>query len=97
MLFFLCLVELWPQRKTRPFNTTVMVVYVSLHFICCLLGIVGGSLWVEMVWIDNRGYPGGPFAFLRGQQAVWPNYMRNILAVVTSWLQDWLLVSTGLH
>jgi hypothetical protein len=46
-----------------------------------------------MVWIDNRGYPGGPLAFLVQQDSYWVAYMANIVPIIPAWLQDWLLVS----
>lgn len=96
MLFFICLNLLWAQRKRRPRHTALFITYISLHFICGTLIIAGGMLFTEMTWIDNRGYPGGPLAFLQEQQPFWSNFMANVLSVMTAWLQDILLVRESL-
>jgi hypothetical protein len=87
----MCFSELWAQRRKRPLYTTFLLVYITTHFVAGTLISAGAALWSEMVWIDNRAYPGGPLAFYN-QQEHWSNNMRNILSFIVAWLQDWLLV-----
>jgi hypothetical protein len=47
----------------------------------------------ELAWIDLRGYPGGPLAFLLHEQAHPIQIRGNAFTIIINFLSDALLVS----
>jgi hypothetical protein len=74
-------------------HTYIFLAYICAHFTLGTLGIAAGTQFNEMVFINNREYPGGPNAFFIEQANYWSNYMTYVVYIITAWLQDWLLVS----
>ncbi|THH30171.1 hypothetical protein EUX98_g4015 [Antrodiella citrinella] len=91
-LFFLCFNHLWTQRKRRPRRTYAWLAYISALFI---LGSVSNGIDMHMgqvIFVDNRNFPGGPGAFASTIFTVPVNIICTAACVIGGWLQDALLI-----
>jgi len=91
-LFFLCFTQLWAQRKSRPRSSYAWMAYISALFI---LGSVANGIDMHMgqvIFVDNRTYPGGPGAYASTTFTVPINIICTIACVIGAWLQDALLI-----
>ncbi|KNZ78859.1 hypothetical protein J132_09542 [Termitomyces sp. J132] len=68
------------------------LLYVTALFSLACVNVALNIRFNELVYIDNRGYPGGPLAFLLQQQAVPVNIAGNSETIVISFLSDALLI-----
>jgi hypothetical protein len=91
-LFFLCSKFLWLDRKRRPHASALWMLYIAAHFVCGTIAVGADMKWAVMIWIKDRGYPGGPIAFTADYENFWIPFMGNVTSVISAWLQDWLLV-----
>ncbi|KZV99267.1 hypothetical protein EXIGLDRAFT_250542 [Exidia glandulosa HHB12029] len=63
LLFGLC-VYVMTQRRADLKMYRWSLVYIFALFICGTLNLAFGIKWNQMIWIDNRNFPGGPNAFV---------------------------------
>ncbi|EIN04127.1 hypothetical protein PUNSTDRAFT_76736 [Punctularia strigosozonata HHB-11173 SS5] len=91
-LFFICLDLLIKQLKSHPKRSYAMLVYIVMLFILGSLGNAANIKFNEMVFVDNRDYPGGPNAYFVEQNGVWINVLSYGVYIVNTWLQDGLLL-----
>jgi len=92
-LFFTCLLALWAQRKQKPRYVAVFLTYICLHFVLGTLGIIGDTRRNEMMFVDDRAYPGGPIGAYKKLVFRFPiPYMGEVVYFLTAWLQDFLLI-----
>lgn len=61
-------------------------------FIVSSLGNGGQFKFTQMIWIDNREYPGGPGAYFAEQSTAFESTLCNAAYIVNGWLQDALIV-----
>ncbi|TCD68584.1 hypothetical protein EIP91_010373 [Steccherinum ochraceum] len=88
-LFFLCLSYFWSQRKSNPRHTYVWMGYITALFV---LGSIANAMDMRMgqvIFVDNRHYPGGPWAFMETTYTVPVNV---VCCVIGGWLMDGLLI-----
>jgi len=89
-LYVLCMDAFLPQfkkpahRKSALFN----IVYTTTILILVGTGTASNARLTQIIWIENRNYPGGPAKFLEQEQ----NYSVYVwgwaMYVIASWLQD---------
>jgi len=90
-LFFLCFNILASRgRKTR--RDWALLVYTCLVFTFGSLGYGMVARWVEMMFVDNINFPGGPAAFNYEESNDWVNVVGVAFYIVGIWLQDGLLL-----
>ena len=68
------------------------MVYVFLLFVGATVNVSVNMEFNEWTWIDFRGFPGGPLAFLYDEQSNVINTVGNSFGVLSSFLTDALLV-----
>ncbi|KAF8890119.1 hypothetical protein BD779DRAFT_1438642 [Infundibulicybe gibba] len=62
VLYFICSRYLWTQRKARPMNLFHLA-YITLLFLISGLVQVTQVHLTQLVFIENRNFPGGPWAY----------------------------------
>ena len=70
-----------------------MLIFGFVLFAVNTVGTAAGMKWVELIWIDNRGFPGGPAAFIMNDFSNSMNILSFAAYVVGNILTDLLLVS----
>ena len=91
-LFILCFNCLWEAKKTRPRYAYAWMTYITLLF---LLGSLANAIDMrmsQMIFVDNRDFPGGPGAYAVTTYTVPINILCTAACVIGGWLQDALLV-----
>ncbi|KAI0028701.1 hypothetical protein K488DRAFT_57979 [Vararia minispora EC-137] len=89
----LCVHSLLTLRARQPRFAYALLAYV---FVIYSLGLIGNSAnmkWVELCFIENRDYPGGPIAYFNEQGSfVMPNLLSLGAYIVATWMQDGFLL-----
>ncbi|KAF8890152.1 hypothetical protein BD779DRAFT_1438741 [Infundibulicybe gibba] len=62
VLYFICTRYLWTQRRVRRVNL-FMLAYITLLFLISTLVQVAQAHRTQLVFIENRNFPGGPWAY----------------------------------
>ena len=68
------------------------MVFVFFLFVSATINVSMNMTFNEWAWIDFRGFPGGPFAFLQEEQSNVINTVGNSFGICTGFLTDALLV-----
>lgn len=71
-----------------------LVVYITWNFILGTFGIAAEARFAELMFIDDRNYPGGPNAFNAAQYGDFINMFGTGAYVILNWFADGLVVST---
>ncbi|KAG8215362.1 hypothetical protein J3R82DRAFT_8959 [Butyriboletus roseoflavus] len=89
-LTFLAILRRRTPRRSRM--DIILLVYVAVLF--AIMTTSQGLLldWIQMGFITQRNYPGGPSAFLNNEWSVPPSVAQTILLVVANWMMESLLV-----
>ncbi|KZV85732.1 hypothetical protein EXIGLDRAFT_841253 [Exidia glandulosa HHB12029] len=90
-LFFLTLTLLWARPRTH-WKDYIWITYTAIVFIVSSLGNGGQFKFTQMIWIDNREYPGGPGAYFAEQSTAFESTLCNAAYIVNGWLQDALIL-----
>ncbi|KAJ7456069.1 hypothetical protein FB451DRAFT_1276952 [Mycena latifolia] len=69
-----------------------LVVYVSIMFALATLGMAGNAAFNQMVFVDNRDFPGGPNAFTGAYYSTWVNMMAFTAYIVMNWMASALVL-----
>ncbi|KAH0831049.1 hypothetical protein J3R83DRAFT_13559 [Lanmaoa asiatica] len=82
-------------RKRTPGHSRMrigLLVYMGVLF--AVTTAAQGLLleWIQMAFITQRNYPGGPNAFLNDEWSIPSNLASNILVVCANWMMESLLV-----
>ncbi|KAG6911283.1 hypothetical protein DXG01_002122 [Tephrocybe rancida] len=78
VLYLTCATFLWKSRKERR-RSTFLLVYISLLLCVETIFEVAQSNTVQMIYVDNRNYPGGPWEYFLATQ----NLPINILFIAS--------------
>lgn len=87
-----CVIYLWQQRKARA-QSTFLLAYITLVFVIETLFIAVQARTVQLIYIDNRNYPGGPWAYFLATQSLAVNVIFYATLFVITFLCDCLVVS----
>ncbi|CCM06539.1 uncharacterized protein FIBRA_08813 [Fibroporia radiculosa] len=87
-LYITCLRSLSLRRQHYWYMLTFVTVLLSLGTI----NIVCNIRFNEFTWIDYRNYPGGPFAYIMGQETNPLNIAGNAASIIATFLADGLLL-----
>lgn len=91
-LYFICLNLLLAQRRKHPRVSWTMITYITLNFILGSIGNAANIKFNEMVFIDDRDFPGGPNAYFMDMNSVTINVLAYAVYIVNTWTQDGLLL-----
>jgi hypothetical protein len=76
-----CMLVLWAQRKSKKFSIFLMI-YLTILFTILFVFMTVQAATVQVVYIDNRNYPGGPWAYFLATQ----NLPVNVIFIATFFL-----------
>ncbi|EIW81727.1 hypothetical protein CONPUDRAFT_54805 [Coniophora puteana RWD-64-598 SS2] len=90
-LFFLCFNGILSSSRKGAQE------WINLGYICVLftLGTLGNALnsrWIEMIFVDNINFPGGPLAFSEAEGTDWVLVVCNSVYIVNIFLADGLIL-----
>lgn len=81
------------QRAPNHGSRNAMLAYVSVLFAITTVGTGAGMKWAELVWIDDRGFPGGPAAYILEEFSNPMNILSFASYIVGNFMTDLLIVS----
>jgi len=87
-VFFTCSYYLWKSKRTALFYQA----YIFLLFALAAINIACNINYVELTWIDERNYPGGPAAFIQQQEALPVHTLGDAAANAITLLVDGLMI-----
>ncbi|KAK2462416.1 hypothetical protein APHAL10511_005550 [Amanita phalloides] len=85
-LYIKCVVHLWNRRKSRGNGSLFLLGYITVLLSLYLLFLASGARTTEDMYINNRNYPGGPWAYFLATQ----NLPENVLFIVSLFLLTFL-------
>ncbi|KZT33318.1 hypothetical protein SISSUDRAFT_993197 [Sistotremastrum suecicum HHB10207 ss-3] len=88
MLYLICLNLLLEKRKSEKFN----LAYSTILFALVTIGNAGNIWTDQVVYIDNRNFPGGPNAFGEVYYSLPVTVMGFAAFILATWMQDGFLL-----
>lgn len=73
--------RMYKQRKQRRTAMLLLFVLLAMLVLATLL-LAGNTRWVELMFVDERGYPGGPDAFFADEWSQSSKVISNASLVV---------------
>ena len=93
VLWTSCVCYLWNHRRRSP-KTTLLLVYLCLLFIVETIFCIVQARTVQVIYIENRNYPGGPWQYFLDTQYLAINVMFYATLFIITFLCDLLVVGT---
>lgn len=93
VLWTSCVRYLWNHRRRSP-KTTLLLVYLCLLFIVETIFCIVQARTVQVIYIENRNYPGGPWQYFLDTQYLAINVMFYATLFIITFLCDLLVVGT---
>lgn len=72
------------------------LVFNTFLFIIGTINLACSIRFNEDAWINDRNYPGGPYAFILEQQSMPILTLGNTCSIIASFMADGLLVCTNI-
>ena len=91
VLYAKCMQTLWYMRK-RIRNANILMLHSTIVFIMNTLYTASVSRVLELTFVDNDDFPGGPFAYLNLEFFIPINILGSIVFLIANWLLDALMV-----
>ncbi|KAJ7198556.1 hypothetical protein GGX14DRAFT_401918 [Mycena pura] len=91
MLYVSCALFLWKRRKQTP-QSMFLLAYMSFMLLIESLFIAVQARTVQMIYIENRNYPGGPWAFFLASQTAGINVTFYATLFLLTFLSDILVL-----
>ena len=91
-MYVSCASYLWRERKQRK-NSMYMLAYITLGLAVQTTFCAAHVRTVELAFVDNRDYPGGPWQYFLSTQSQPIGVMWYATFVLTTLLSDFLVVS----
>jgi len=92
VLYTSCALFLWKQRKTRK-HSILLLAYMSFLLAIETIFMIVQARTVQLMYIDNRNYPGGPWQWFLATQNLAINVIFYATLFVLTFLADLLVVS----
>jgi len=73
----------------------LLLIYITIIFLLGTLFMCSLAAFTQMVFIDDRNYPGGPSAFENNMFSIPTDDAGNAAFTLSNWLCDALVVSTS--
>jgi len=82
------------QRRAPKDDRMRIALLVYIAFLFAVTTAAQGLLiqWIQMAFITQRNYPGGPSVFLNDEYSIPVNLASTILVVCANWVMESLLV-----
>ncbi len=91
VMYTSCTLYLWRQRKEKK-AALFLLVYITLLLAVETIFAAVQARTVQVIYIDNRNYPGGPWAYFLATQNLAINVMFYATLFVLTFLSDLLVV-----
>ncbi|TFY73332.1 hypothetical protein EWM64_g10681 [Hericium alpestre] len=91
VLYTSCALYLWGQRKTRK-NSLLILAYITVLLSVETIFEIVQARTVQLIYIDNRSYPGGPWQFFLASQTLAVNVIFYATLFVLTFLSDLLVL-----
>ncbi|KAJ7622539.1 hypothetical protein FB45DRAFT_838605 [Roridomyces roridus] len=92
-LFSMCFYLLFKQMKGSNYRRSVFfLVYISLEFLFATLFQGSIAKFVQLAFIEQRDFPGGPAIFEADEFSIPVDKIGNVAFVLTNWFSDALVV-----
>jgi hypothetical protein len=91
-MYTTCALYLWSERKNRK-QSVLLLAYTTLLLMVQTIFVIVQSKTVQMIYIDNRNFPGGPWTFFLATQNLAINVIFYAALLVVTFLSDLLVVS----
>ncbi|KAH7908983.1 hypothetical protein BJ138DRAFT_1011730 [Hygrophoropsis aurantiaca] len=95
VLSAMCMHSLWLRRRAWSMTSSksmFFLCYVSFIFLMGSISFAGNNQFVQMAFIDNRNYPGGPSGYIVDEFSVPINIASDVALVMANWCADLLLI-----
>ena len=92
VLYVWCMLYLQSRRKRRGRVMRYLLVYTTILLCLASIFVAAGTWTVEEMYINNRNYPGGPWAYFLESQHLPQNVMFFVSFFVLTFLSDLLVV-----
>ncbi|KAK7680852.1 hypothetical protein QCA50_016162 [Cerrena zonata] len=91
VLYLMCMRGLWQRR---PLTRFIKFLMFHTTMLCAMNAIWTGTsaYGVQITYVDNRNYPGGPFAFLMVESPLPTNVLSNVGYTIGNIMADALLL-----
>ncbi|VDB94881.1 unnamed protein product [Peniophora sp. CBMAI 1063] len=90
-LYTTCAHYLWSQRQTRRY-ALVLLAYTSIAFCIQTVYVAVQARVLQHVYIDDRNYPGGPWAYYLSSQSIPVNIVVQVTLFVLTFMCDVLVL-----
>ncbi|KAJ7486867.1 hypothetical protein FB451DRAFT_1349966 [Mycena latifolia] len=90
-LYVSCVLYLWKRWKEDRY-TRFLLAYITMLFLVEFLFVAVQAQTVQMIYIDNRNYPGGPWAFFLATQNAPVNVIFYATLFALTFLSDILVL-----
>ncbi|KAF9011268.1 hypothetical protein BDQ17DRAFT_875054 [Cyathus striatus] len=92
ILYLTCAIFLWKQRKLRGRQSSFLLAYMTLLLVIETIFVAVQARTVQDIYIDNRNYPGGPWAYFLATQNLPINVMFYATLFLLTFLADLLIL-----
>jgi len=93
VLYTICALYLWNHSTTGGKKFLFLLGYVTLLLIWETIFCIVQARTVQDIYVDNRNYPGGPWAYFLATQSKAENVIFFASLFVLTFLSDLLVVS----
>ena len=83
---------LWKQRAQRR-SALFLLAYITVLIMVETIFVIVQARTVQVLYVDNRNYPGGPWAYFLATQNLAINVIFYATLFVLTFLSDCLVVS----
>lgn len=91
LLYTWCAIHLWKSRKTQR-QSIYLLAYITILLCIETIFEVSQSYTVQLIYVDNRNYPGGPWAYFLATQNLPINIVFIASLFTLTFLADLLVV-----
>jgi hypothetical protein len=93
ILYISCALFLWNTRESRGKQSIYLLVYITILLSVETMFAAVQARTVQVMYIDNRNYPGGPWQYFLATQYLVINVMFYATLFILTFLSDLLVVS----
>ncbi|KAH7926277.1 hypothetical protein BV22DRAFT_371986 [Leucogyrophana mollusca] len=94
VLFAMCSYDLWARIRTKHTRTkrdTLLFLYVLTMFSITTTAFATNSQFIQLAFVNNRNYPGGPGAYVYAMYSIPVNTISNGMSLLSNWGASWLM------
>ena len=97
VLYASCAIFLWKTRQSRGRQSDFLLLYSTILLSVETIFSAVQARTVQVIYIDNRNYPGGPWAYFLATQNLPINVMFYATLFILTFLSDLLIVSVKMY